>query len=92
MVKEEAIIGYFEVQPRSQVFSLKMGGKSPGDDFVWGCTRDLVVYVPEWGLLVEKFRKIANDLGAANLNLQNMDVCLSVSLKPLKVAEIKSKV
>ena len=88
MAKEEAIIGYFEVQPRSQGFSLKMGGKSPGDDFVWGCTRDLVVYVPEWGLLVEKFRKIANDLGAANLNLQNMDV----SLKPRKVAEIKRKV
>ena len=33
MAKEEAIIGYCEVQPRSQGFSLKMGGKSPGDDF-----------------------------------------------------------
>jgi len=30
MAKEEAIIGYFEVQPRSQGFSHKMGGKALG--------------------------------------------------------------
>ena len=30
MAKEEAIIGYCEVQPRSQGFSLKMGGKVLG--------------------------------------------------------------
>ena len=40
----------------------------------------------------EKFRKIVHDVEAANLNLQNLDACLSVSHKPRKVAEIKSKV
>ena len=71
MAKQEAIIGYFEVQPRS----LELGGKSPGDEFVGGCTRDLVVYAPNcimgllwgWGT---KFKLLSLKL----LNIQNRSV------------------
>ena len=54
-----------------------------------GARKSTIINIMNDGFLSKNSEKLYT---TANLNLQNPDACLSVSHKPRKVAEIKSKV